>query len=195
MRDQQWRHSKLRTPGRTILRVGFWTCLILLILWAVAVLRFIAYPLAPVAEPRAQSVDAVYVLGLATEERLKEGVRLIEHGVSDQLVVTMTDDNSLDRFCAANHPFTVHCVSPDPIRTRGEARQWAELAQDHQWESVMIVTTRSHATRAKLYFERCHDGRVLVADDEVLSYSAEQWLERSVYESSALVKFAFERGC
>lgn len=195
MRDQQWEQKKPRTRRQRMFTIGIWICLGLLILWTAAVFRFIVFPTALSPNPRAEAVDAIYVLGIATEERLKEGMELIEYGVSDQLVVTVTDSNPLDRFCADDHPFTVHCVSPDPIRTRGEARQWAELVQDQQWESVMIVTMSSHATRAKLYFDRCHTGRVVVADDEVLSFSAAQWLEQSVYESGALVKFAFERGC
>jgi len=167
-----------------------------LALWIVAVLRLLVYPTAVTPNPEAESVDAIYVLGIATEERIEKGIELIEHGVSDQLVVTVTEGNRLDQFCADDHPFTVHCVSPDPVRTRGEARQWADLTQKNHWESVMLVTLRSHATRAKWSFERCHPGgRVVVADDEASSTQTLQWMRYAVYESGALVKFAFERGC
>lgn len=175
--------------------IAVWVCLGLFLLWCAAMLRLIVYPIALASPDSVDSVDAVYVLGLASEERLARGVGLIEDEMSDQLVVTVTADNMLHQFCSTDHAYEVYCVSPDPVTTRGEARQWGQLAEQQQWESVMIVTTRSHATRAKLYFERCFTGQIVVVNDEVQTFSAEQWVEQFVYETGAMLKFAVSQGC
>ena len=158
-------------------------------------LRFIAYPSILAPPERVAPADAIYVLGMATEQRLARGIDLIEQGISDQLVVTVSADNPLTEFCTAQHEYTVHCVTPDPLTTRGEAQQWQSLATRHSWDSVALVTMRSHATRAAGYFDRCTSGDIQVIDDRVQSFGFSRWLDQFVYESGAIVKFALSRGC
>lgn len=186
--------SRRRSPWRP-LRIGVWLVLSLLVIWLAASIRWFAFPPAISAPHTVGPVDAVYVLGVATKERLAAGVDLVESGASDHLVVTVTPGNPLDQFCATEHPFTVDCVTPDPVSTGGEAQQWADLAAQHQLDSVAIVTMRSHATRAMLYFERCFSGDVHVVDDDVLTLSWWQWGEQFIYETGAMLKFVVSKEC
>lgn len=182
-------------PRRRWLKVGVWIVVVLFVVWVAASVRWFGFPPALSQPGKVGPVDAVYVLGVATKERLAAGIELVESDTSDHLVVTVTPGNSLDQFCATEHPFTVDCVTPDPVSTGGEAQQWATLAEQHQLDSVAIVTMRSHATRAVLYFERCFSGDVRVVDDQVLTLSWWQWIEQSIYETGAMIKFVASKDC
>lgn len=182
-------------PGWRSGRLILWALLIVLAGWLLLMLRWLVFPSALSSANTIQDVDAVYVLGEATPERLAKGIAMIETGASDQLVVTVTASNRLHAFCSAEQDFEVHCISPQPETTRGEARRWTQLAGAKQWDSVAIVTMRPHATRTSWYFQRCFTGRIAVIDDEVLSLTPLQWAEQFVYETGAMAKFAMSRGC
>lgn len=189
--------SSTRTEGSLsrYLTIGVWVSLGVVAVWLAGSLRFFAFPPALTPAHQVGPVDAVYVLGIATTERLAAGVELLESTSSDQLVVTVTPTNPLTDFCSADHDFTVHCVTPDPVATQGEARQWANLAQRQQFESVAIITMRPHATRSMLYFERCFGGDIHVVDDHVLAFSGLQWGQQFLYETGAMLKFMTSKGC
>lgn len=184
-----------RQPRRRSGRLIVWVIIAVLIGWLLLMVRWLVFPTAVSSANSIQNVDAVYVLGEATPERLAKGIAMIETGASDHLVVTVTPTNRLHAFCSAEQDFEVHCISPQPETTRGEARQWAQLAGAKQWDSVAIVTMRPHATRSSWYFQRCFDGQISVVDDEVLSLSVLQWARQFVYETGAMAKFAMSRGC
>lgn len=175
--------------------IGVWVSLGLVVVWVAGSLRFFAFPSAMTSADQVGSVDAVYILGAATDERLAAGIELVESTTSDQLVVTVTPGNSLHRFCSEDHDFTVHCLTPDPVSTRGEARQWAALAERQTFDSVAIITMRPHATRTMGYFERCFGGNIHVVDDQVLSFSALEWGKQFIYETGAMFKFVASKGC
>ena len=50
------------------------------------------------------------------------------------------------------------CFDPDPGTTRGEAEVLGRLAKQFRWTSVVLVTTRTQDTRARLMAERCFGG-------------------------------------
>ena len=54
----------------------------------------------------------------------------------------------------------LYCLSPDPATTRGEARQFAELAEREGWQSLVLVTSNYHVRRAGLLLDRCYGGQV-----------------------------------
>ena len=151
-----------------------------------------------------QSSDAVMVLA-ASKERRAEGRRLVTEGYSDNLVQSVSsrmeedieaggievvppEDAGLkiaDRdmeACDLSYPsYEVFCVFPDPDTTIGEARGFAALAEEQGWDSVLIVTEKSHASRAKRTFERYYPGEVHVAVAEM----DRPWFRniyRSIYE-------------
>lgn len=133
-----------------------------------------------------QSSDAVMVLA-ASKERRAEGRRLASMGYSENLVQSVSSkmdeaieageieivppgegdaeitDKDLES-CDLSYPtYNAFCVFPDPDTTIGEAMGFATLAQEQGWESVLIVTEKSHAYRAKRVFERYYPGEVRVA--------------------------------
>ncbi|WBL19227.1 ElyC/SanA/YdcF family protein [Citricoccus sp. NR2] len=158
--------------------------------WVVLGARYIL--LASPDEPA--PVDAVYALGVVSPERLDRAVDLIEAGHSDHLVMTVSSEAHWGEFCRREHGFTVTCVTPDPLTTRGEARSWARLAEQHDWDSVMVITMVPHLGRAEMYFQRCFSGELVMVDDGRDMESA-VWVRQLFYESAAFVRYALSRGC
>ena len=116
---------------------------------------------------RAGRADAVIVLSGDHGERLAEGLRLMELGVAPTLVLNGTPDlERVNELCRGGQPFEVVCLRPEPDSTRTEASAAGDLAQDRGWRQVVVVTTRYHVTRARLWFSRCVDGAVRVVGAE-----------------------------
>lgn len=162
----------------------------LLSVWLVLGLRFITF--AQGDEPR--TADAVYVLGPATPERFAEGVALIEAGYSNDLVVTVSENPDMQEFCEQEQPYDLYCVFPEPVTTGGEAQKLAQLAEQHQWESVMVVTMRSHMTRAEILFNRCFTGDISMID-EGRPVTFVSGVYQFFYETAAFVKNVFTPTC
>lgn len=85
------------------------------------------------------------------------------------------------------------CFDPDPPTTRGEAEYIGLLARKYHWTSVVIVTSRPQATRARLLVERCFAGSVYSATGPL---PMRNWLYQIAYEWGALAKVFFaDRTC
>ena len=123
-------------------------------------------------------VDAVVVLSSGEDRRIKGREMVSQSDVSDVLVyslsnrlrrqiaegdVTVVDapgngelkGNQIEECGADLGPYAVLCVYPRPNSTAGEALAVAELAESEGWDSVLIVTERSHLLRARTTFSRC----------------------------------------
>ncbi|WP_432842554.1 YdcF family protein [Dactylosporangium sp. CA-092794] len=88
---------------------------------------------------------------------------------------------------------SVVCFHSEPFTTRGEARSVAEMAEQHGWHSVILVTTPDQASRAMLRLSRCYDGKIFVATARLPWY---QWPTQVVYQSGATVKaYTVETSC
>ena len=88
----------------------------------------------------------------------------------------------------------VTCVTPTPFSTRGEARNLAKVAQERGWESVVVISQRSHMTRARILMERCFDGEVRMVPIDI-QHGVGQWAQALIYESGAMVKAAILSEC
>lgn len=118
----------------------------------------------PVQRPPA-SADAVVLLS-GDGGRLPGALRLMERGVARTLVFAGQPDTlAVAALCTDPQPFEVVCLRPSPDTTRTEARAAGELARARQWDSMVVVTSRFHATRARLLFRRCFGGTVEVVGD------------------------------
>ncbi len=116
---------------------------------------------------RAGRADAVIVLSGDHGERLTEGLRLMELGVAPTLVLNGTPDlDQVNELCKGGQPFEVVCLRPEPDSTRTEASAAGRLAGERGWRQVVVVTTRYHVTRARLWFSRCVEGAVRVVGAE-----------------------------
>lgn len=106
--------------------------------------------------------DAVLVLA-GEKRRLPVGLELVERGVAPMLVISDGFDprwTQANRLCRFGDPAKVVCPRPDPHSTRGEAQMAAELAREHGWGSLVVVSSRFHLFRARTLFERCLDAEL-----------------------------------
>jgi uncharacterized SAM-binding protein YcdF (DUF218 family) len=110
----------------------------------------------PAESPAAASADVVAVLAGA-RERLPAAVELAERG-SGVLLVSVgagPENAAARRLCRKPGDLTVYCFDPSPATTRGEARAIGQLLDDHDWDSVALVTSAYHLPRARVLLERC----------------------------------------
>jgi hypothetical protein len=85
------------------------------------------------------------------------------------------------------------CFDPDPGNTRGEAEAVGRLAKQFRWSSVVLVTTRTQDTRARIISERCFGGSVYVVTAPL---PVSSWLYQIVYGWGALLKaLVVDRTC
>jgi uncharacterized SAM-binding protein YcdF (DUF218 family) len=88
---------------------------------------------------------------------------------------------------------TILCFNADPPTTRGEARYIATLAAERGWRSVILVTSRDHAWRARLRVERCFHGDVYVSMTPLPVWA---WPRQIAYQWAATAKAVLlEREC
>ena len=88
---------------------------------------------------------------------------------------------------------TIVCFHPDPDTTRGEARYIGALAAERHWRSVIIVTSRDHAWRARLEVMRCFPGEVYVSTTPLPAWA---WFRQIPYQWAATTKaMLFETDC
>ncbi|MGO1544578.1 MAG: YdcF family protein [Gulosibacter sp.] len=165
------------------------------VLWIAAGVYFLRFP--PVEEEPVQA-DAIVILGPADPLRTTTATQLIRQGYSDVLVVSVWEPpgERPAHLGMCDHPaeYEVHCFSPDPNETRGEAQAFGQLAEEHGWESVLIVTMRTHMMRAELYFARCFDGEIAMVNDDI-DRPTEYVLSQFFYETGAFAKFALISSC
>lgn len=149
-----------------------------------------------------QHADAIFVLAYRND-RMELGRQLAAQGVSDNLVLSRSEKvrrmldphdslsfNAGDWFedCDAEYAdYRTYCVDPKPNTTGGEVAGFVELARRQGWDSVVIVTERSHLGRATMEMDRCFPGRVYGAASNPHS-SISRILWRSLYEMFAYVK-------
>ena len=85
------------------------------------------------------------------------------------------------------------CFEPNPGTTRGEAEALGRLAKQFRWTSVVLVTTRTQDTRARLMAERCFGGSTYVVTAPLPLSS---WPYQIAYGWGALLKaLVVNRAC
>ena len=80
---------------------------------------------------------------------------------------------------------TVICFDPDPGDTRGELEFVGRLAARYHWRSLVLVTTRTQDTRARVLARRCFGGSVYVITAPL---PWEDWPYQIAYGWGSLVK-------
>jgi uncharacterized SAM-binding protein YcdF (DUF218 family) len=104
-----------------------------------------------------KSADAVLVLPGGSGDRLPRALALMSHELAPVLVLPGGSTpawRAANEQCATAQRYQVICP-PDPGSTRGDARLARNLASQHRWGVVVVVTSRSNLTRARLDFDRC----------------------------------------
>lgn len=163
-----------------------------------------------------QPADAIVVLASGKDRRAK-GRELANEGYANNLVLSVShrmareiengklevvysgssnavSSNAIEACGEQFENYRVWCFTPDPHNTVGEARAFAALAAEQGWDSVLLVTERSHLGRATRIFERCYPGETYPA----VSNISGPWyrdIGRSVYELVAGLKDRLTLGC
>ncbi len=158
---------------------------VLLILLVVAItgLRWVVTPSSGDASSAPQS-DAVVLFVGGRGERLEAALGLMRDRAAAVLVIPNGALNGwpeANALCSQPQAFEVLCPNPDPDTTIGEAHEIASLASERGWESMVMVTSRYHVSRARLLLERCFDGDLYAIGAETdLSFS--DWSARAWHE-------------
>lgn len=132
--------------------------------------------------------DAVVVLGGNSSERLPLAEELVSAGHAPVLAISRTDtpgNVDADRLCRRPTHVSRVCFEPDPLTTRGEARAFARLAADQNWETVLVVTSDYHALRAFTNLRQCSNTRMVMVPSTP-DHGLVGWLPRFVEETAAL---------
>lgn len=188
-RNSAWSDSSCRRifggRGRWRRQLGIATSTLLLVFVA-ATGRILVWP----AQGAPSHVDAIVMLQ-GDGARLSVAERLAKQGRAPVLVVSR-GRLGYGGPCPSQQLRTtqVICFDPNPADTRGEAEYAAKLAQRFHWKSVILVTTREQATRARLLMRRCFSGSVYVVTAAEPWYS---WPDQIAYGWGSLFKALFLR--
>jgi uncharacterized SAM-binding protein YcdF (DUF218 family) len=137
-------------------------------------------------------VSAIVMLA-GPGDRLSAALDLARQHRAPMLVVSQ-GQHGYGGPCPARPPgVTLICFSPDPGNTRGEAEFVGRLARRYHWISVVLVTSRSQDTRARVIVGRCFGGHVFVITGTL---PLSDWPYEVVYGWGALLKaLVLYRGC
>lgn len=156
-----------------------------------------------------EQADAVVVLAYG-QDRVRKGRSLAEEGVAPNLVISRSarvqeriaerslpvlspaelkeglgEEGPWIEECEADYAtYRAECIYPEPNSTEGEAMEVEKLMRANGWDSIIIVTERSHMRRALGTFDACTSGLVY---SEVSSRenSPARIVRRTMHEAAA----------
>ena len=175
----------------TVSRLALLAALVVLVGGLVTARLFVLPP-----TDRVGTVDAVVVLSGDYGDRIAGALALMRRGAAPVLVHAGEPDGQIVReLCAGSPGFEVVCLHPNPDNTRAEARAVGALARDRGWNSIALVTSRPHVTRAGMLFRRCVDGDVNMVGTSP-PYGRRVWLRGITHEWAGTIAYGLAwRGC
>jgi hypothetical protein len=177
-----WR--RLHRTVRVVLR----TALALILIFTVMTARLLVWP----AQGMPTQVSAIVMLA-GPGVRLPVALQLADERRATVLVVSQGHDGYGSQCPPRPSGLQLICFEPDPPTTRGEAEYIGRLAKKYHWTSVVVVTSRPQATRARMLVERCFTGAVYSATGPL---PMQNWAYQVVYGWAALAKALFvHRAC
>jgi DUF218 domain len=129
-------------------------------------------------------VSAIVMLA-GPGDRLSVALGLARQHRAPVLVVSQGQHGYGGPCPAATPGVTLVCFEPDPGNTRGEAEFVGRLAKRDHWTSVVLVTSRSQDTRARIVVGRCFGGSIYVVTG---SLPPSGWPYQIAYGWGALFK-------
>jgi hypothetical protein len=152
--------------------------------------RFFVWPQLPEVPSRADAIVELAGPGDRDEAAL---ALAREHRAPVVIQSTVIEEAGTKRCLPPVPDVTIMCFHPDPGTTRGEARYIGALAARQHWKSVILVTSRDHAWRARLRVSRCFAGEVYV---RMIRVPPIAWLWQIPYQWSATAKaLLFQTNC
>jgi uncharacterized SAM-binding protein YcdF (DUF218 family) len=89
---------------------------------------------------------------------------------------------------------SVTCFTPNPATTQGEAQNIRRLAAAKHWNTIIVVTSTYHVSRARMIIRRCFDGTLEVVAART-HISLLDWAYQFAYQTGGYLKAAISRGC
>lgn len=154
----------------------------LMVAWLIACYFFFIKP----SVDRPQHADAVIVLAGASD-RLPVARKL--KGVAPILVLSNSigpGNEPANKQCQAASGPDVICFTPTPPDTRGEAAAIAKLVAQHDWKSIVVVTSTYHITRARILVKQATSIKVYMVASKPKG-SIAQWAWWLVHETGGLI--------
>lgn len=174
------------------------TRIVALLLAVTVLLGAAGYPVYvnPQADPLRQA-DAIVVLGGSQSgDRYRLGVELAHAGWAPTLLMSNPfahKDKFVDGLCATpQRRVRVECFAPEPRTTLGEAREIGRLSAERGWDTVIVVTSVVHVSRARYIIEKCYHGG-LVMQPTYGRLGPVAWVAMYVYQTAGYIK-AFLHG-
>ena len=169
--------------------------LVLAVLLAGAAAVIVRPIVRPDLPPLPRTADAIVQLG-GPGNRRSVALALGRAGRAPVVAISVSDqERAVAGWCDDGefHGQPVICFHSEPFTTRGEARSIAQLARQHGWHSVILVTSTDQAARARLRVSRCFGGNIYVATAHLPAY---RWPVQVVYQAAAFVKaYTFQTSC
>lgn len=174
------------------------TRVVALIVVVVAVLAAAGYPV--YVRPQVdelRTADAIVVLGGShSGDRYRLGLELAHDGWAPTLLMSNPyahNDLLVDRLCdTPQSHIDIECFAPDPRTTLGEAREIGRLSAERDWDTVIVVTSMSHVSRARYIIQKCYDGGLIMTAGPS-RMGALGWMTMYVYQTAGYLK-AFVNG-
>ncbi|MCU1515494.1 MAG: hypothetical protein JWQ75_215 [Pseudarthrobacter sp.] len=143
--------------------------------------------------------DAVIMLGGASDDRLPAARKLQQEWGMPVLVLARTGlmgNVAADEVCdnTAFPSSDLVCFRPEPMNTRGEALAISELIDRNHWDSVTVVTSNYHVTRAGKLISQCTTAEVQMVGARA-SMNPGEWLWRFVVETGGLIDSTLQPEC
>jgi hypothetical protein len=142
--------------------------------------------------------DVILVLGGFGEDRYMMGLRMGFEGWAPVTVISIAAWNDVWRkYCSDPHPelrMRLQCFVPDPPTTKGEVREFARLAKEYNWRSVVVLTYRPHISRARYILRQCFDGEITMVQSPA-EISQAEWACQYLYQTAGYVKAMLEPAC
>lgn len=127
-------------------------------------------------------VDAVFVLGLPTRERIMVAREV--SAANDGAPILVSAPGMTKAICQFDD---VECFEPDVETTKGEAQLLANLSAERGYENPAVVTFTPQVSRARIIFRMCFDADTpVVGAAEPLSLG--DWAYQFAYQSAAMIK-------
>jgi uncharacterized SAM-binding protein YcdF (DUF218 family) len=171
-----------RVPLRRRQRRALAVLVVVAVLFGATIARFFVSPELPKLPRRA---DAIIELG-GPGNRDGAALNLArEHRAPILIQSTVVAEAGTDECLPPVPDVTIMCFHADPSTTQGEARYIGKLAAQHGWKSVILVTSRDHAWRARLWMTRCFRGDVYVSMTPLPPWA---WPWQIAYQWAATLK-------
>jgi uncharacterized SAM-binding protein YcdF (DUF218 family) len=146
-----------------------------------------------------RKADAIVVLGGSQSgARYRYGLDLARDGWAPTLVLSnpfARKEPFVTGLCETpQHRFRIECFIPDPRTTLGEGREVRRLADERNWDTVIIVTSVPHVSRARYIVGKCFGGALIMAASPA-HLGVLSWATMYVYQTAGYLKSAVLGEC